>query len=54
MPDVAAIDRDQHTLHELEILRLLAAGEKEIEISRGHGLDDVLDEADALLKEPQR
>ena len=37
--------------HERELLRLLARGEKEIATGSGHGLDDVLDEADALLAE---
>jgi len=37
--------------HERELLRLLARGEKEIAAGNGHGLDDVLDEADALLVE---
>ena len=34
---------------EREILRLLARGEKEIAAGKGHDLDDVLAEADALL-----
>jgi len=34
-----------------EILRLLARGEKEIAAGEGHDLDDVLAEADALLRE---
>ena len=37
--------------HERELLRLLARGEKEIAAGSGHRLDDVLDEADALLVE---
>jgi prevent-host-death family protein len=37
--------------HELEILRLLARGEKEIEAGKGYDLDAVLAEADSLLKE---
>ncbi|MCX5646051.1 MAG: hypothetical protein NTZ17_15435 [Phycisphaerae bacterium] len=40
--------------HELELLRLLARGEKEIEAGKGHDLDTVLAEADALLEEMQR
>jgi hypothetical protein len=40
----------EHSLHELEILRLLARGEKEIEAGRGYGFDDVLKEADSLLE----
>ena len=33
---------------ERHLLRLLARGEKEIAAGQGYGLDDVLDEADAL------
>jgi prevent-host-death family protein len=39
--------------HEKEILRLLAKGDREIEIGEGYDLDTVLAEADSLLaKEP--
>lgn len=39
--------------YEKEILRLLAKGEREIEIGDGHDLDSVLSEADLLLiKDP--
>jgi len=41
----------EHSQHELELLRLLARGEKEIEAGKGYDLDTVLAEADALLKE---
>ncbi|MFZ5763748.1 MAG: type II toxin-antitoxin system Phd/YefM family antitoxin [Thermodesulfobacteriota bacterium] len=41
----------EHTQHELEILRLLARGEKEIEAGKGFDLKSVLAEADALLAE---
>jgi len=51
MVSVEAYERDQH---ELELLRLLARGEKEIEAGKGHDLDDVLAEAEALLRETQR
>jgi hypothetical protein len=40
----------EHTQHELEILRLLARGEKEIEAGEGYDLDAVLAEADSLLE----
>jgi len=40
----------KHSQHELEILRLLARGEKEIEAGRGYDLDAVLAEADSLLR----
>lgn len=39
----------EETQHELEILRLLARGEKEIEVGVGFDLESVLAEADALL-----
>lgn len=41
----------EHSQHELEILRLLARGEREIEAGKGYDLDAVLAEADSLLKE---
>ncbi|NOY54127.1 MAG: type II toxin-antitoxin system Phd/YefM family antitoxin [Deltaproteobacteria bacterium] len=45
-----SIDVYERTRQENELLRMLAAGEKEIMDSRGHSLDSVLREADALLK----
>ncbi len=36
--------------HELDILRLLARGEKEIEAGTGYEFDDVLKEADHFLE----
>jgi hypothetical protein len=36
--------------HELDILRLLARGEKEIETGSGYELDEVLKEADRFLE----
>jgi len=41
----------EHSQHELELLRLLARGEKEIEAGKGYDLEAVLAEADSLLKE---
>ena len=41
----------EHAQHELEILRLLARGEKEIEAGTGFDLESVLAEADAFLAE---
>ena len=35
--------------HEKELLRLLAKGEREIELGEGYDLDTVFSEADALL-----
>ncbi|MDH5298857.1 MAG: type II toxin-antitoxin system Phd/YefM family antitoxin [Desulfobulbaceae bacterium] len=42
----------EQTQHELEILRLLARGEKEIEAGDGIDLARVLADADTLLSEP--
>ncbi|NLH43200.1 MAG: type II toxin-antitoxin system Phd/YefM family antitoxin [Planctomycetes bacterium] len=47
MVSIQAYERSQR---DLELLRLLARGEKEIEAGEGHDLDAVLAEADALLK----
>jgi prevent-host-death family protein len=41
----------EHSQHEMEVLRLLARGEKEIEAGKGYDLDAVLAETDTLLKE---
>lgn len=41
----------ERTQHELEILRLLARGEKEIEAGTGFDMDAVFAEADAFLEE---
>ena len=41
----------EHNQHELEILRLLALGEKEIETGIGYDLKSVLAEADEMLAE---
>ena len=40
----------QNSQHEMDVLRLLAGGEKEIEAGIGHELDDVLKEADRFLE----
>ena len=41
----------EYTQHELEILRLLARGEKEIEAGIGYDLKTVMAEADEMLAE---
>ena len=41
----------KHSRHELDILRLLARDEKEIEAGKGYELDEVLADTDSLLKE---
>ena len=46
MLSVAAYERAER---ERQILLLLARGEREIALSQGHDLDDVLAEADAIL-----
>jgi len=51
---MVSVEEYEHTQHELELLRLLARGEKEIEAGKGFELDAVLAEADALIKETQR
>lgn len=43
---VEAYERSQR---QHELLRLLAVGEKEIALSKGHSLDSVLEDADKLL-----
>ncbi len=43
----------EQTQHELEILRLLACGERDIEAGVGFDLDAVLSDADVLLAEQQ-
>ncbi len=48
---IVSMQEYEHTQHELEILRLLARGEKEIETGSGFDLKTVLAEADALLAE---
>lgn len=45
---VEAYERGQS---ELEILRLLAAGEQDITAGKGHALEDVMKEADEVLAE---
>jgi prevent-host-death family protein len=40
----------QNSQHEMDVLHLLARGEKEIEAGIGHELDDVLKEADRFLE----
>lgn len=50
MVSMEVYEQDQH---EIDILRLLARGEKEIEAGIGHTLDDVFKEADRLLEASQ-
>ncbi len=46
---IVGMETYERTQHELEILRLLARGEKEIEAGVGFEMDVVFDEADKLL-----
>jgi len=48
---MVSMEAYEHSQHELELLLLLARGEKEIEAGKGYDLDAVLAEADSLLKE---
>ena len=48
---MVSMEAYEHSQHELELLRLIARGEKEIEAGKGYDLDAVLAEADSLLKE---
>jgi len=47
MIDIKAYEQAQH---ELDILRFLARGEKEIQAGAGYNLEDILEEGDSLLK----
>ncbi len=48
---VVSMQAYESTQHELEILRLLALGEKDIEAGVGYEMDSVFAEADRLLDE---
>lgn len=45
-----SVDAYERSRRETELLRLLALGEKEIGLGKGHSLESVLREADALLE----
>ncbi len=50
---IIGVDAYEKSEHEKELLRLLAKGDREIEIGEGYDLDTVLAEADDLLtKDP--
>ncbi len=44
-----SVEEYERREHDLEILRLLAQGEKEVSAGVGHSLNDILAEADDLL-----
>jgi len=46
---IIGVEAYEKSEHDKEILRLLAKGEKEIEIGEGYDLDTVLAEADLIL-----
>ena len=43
------LDAYEKTIHERDLLRVLARGEKDISDGRGHSLESILEEADELL-----
>lgn len=51
---MVSIEEYEHSRHEIELLRLLAQGEKEIKAGKGYDLDVVLLEAEHLLRDLQR
>ncbi len=51
---MVSIEEYEHSRHEIELLRHLARGEREVEAGKGYDLGAVLSEADTLLKELQR
>jgi len=51
---MVSLEAYEHSQRELELLRVLARGEKEIEAGKGYELEEVLAEADSLLKEKKR
>ena len=51
---LVSVEDYEHSRHELELLRLLAKGEKEIKKGKGYDLDTVLADADRLLHELQK
>ncbi|MBW2557931.1 MAG: type II toxin-antitoxin system Phd/YefM family antitoxin [Deltaproteobacteria bacterium] len=48
---IIGVEAYEKSEHDKKILRLLAKGEKEIEIGEGYDLDDVLAEADLILSQ---
>ena len=48
---IIGVEAYEKSEHDKEILRLLAKGEKEIEIGDGYDLDSVLAEADLILSQ---
>lgn len=46
---MVSVEQYEQSAHEMEILRLLAQGDKEVAAGKGHGLEEVLKEADRIL-----
>ena len=46
---IVSVEAYEQSEHDKELLRLLAKGDREIEIGKGYDLDTVLAEADSLL-----
>jgi len=46
---IVSVEAYEQSEHDKELLRLLARGDREIEIGEGYDLDTVLAEADSLL-----
>jgi len=51
---LVSVEEYERSERERELLLLLAQGEREIAAGKGHDLDEVLEEADALLGEGGR
>ena len=49
-----SVEQYERSENDRELLLALARGEQEIARGRGHDLDDVLEEADAILKSESR
>jgi prevent-host-death family protein len=50
---IIGVEAYEKSEHDKEILRLLAKGDREIEIGEGYDLDSVLAEADLILSKEQ-
>ena len=46
---LVSVEEYERSEHEREILRLLVRGDKEVAAGKGHGLEDVLEDADRIL-----
>lgn len=51
---MVSMETYENTQNEIELLRILARGEQEIQVGKGYDLDVVLAEADVILKESKR